>query len=90
MSTKEASETALETKYMIRERRRHTVMLFENDDIDWNWDESEISQYCRMWKSGIQYDQIIDHFDRDLDELALLHLWLGRKKKIKPRKGGMT
>lgn len=89
MWTEETSVHKLEKRYMTKERRRNTVTLFEDVDIDWNFDEDEISQYIRMWKAGIDYQQMVEYFDRNPGELGLLHFYLGMKGRIKPRKGGL-
>lgn len=90
MEKPDKTVTSLENRYMTKAKRGHTIMVFEDDDIDWSWEEADINQYIRMWNAGIDYRQMIDHFNRQPEELALLHLWLGRKGKIKPRKRGMA
>ena len=86
MWTEEASVTAIETKYMTRQRRNTVIVL---EELDFVWDEDEITEYCQMWREGKPFSEIAEWFGRDPDEVLLLHLHLARKGRVKARKGGL-
>lgn len=56
------------------------------EDIDFEWNTSDISIAIDMWKNKKSIIEIANAFNRDPDEILLLLLHLARQRKIKKRK----
>jgi len=57
--------------------------------FDFSWYKKEVERVIRYWKYGLSLAEIGKRINRDLDEIAILLMDLGRKGKIKPRKNGI-
>lgn len=73
----------LESKYM-KKHRRNTVVLFEEFDMDWNWDEWELDILAKMNNSGCSLEEMNEVFEReDPDEIFQALFYLAKKGEIK-------
>jgi hypothetical protein len=67
--------------------RRKTVVILE--DIDFIWDEQELTEIKEMWDRGISIHSMTKAVGRkDPDEVLMTIIHLARKNKIKRRPDG--
>ena len=70
------------------------------DDLDFSWTIEEVEEVKKLWKDGVGIVDIAqqvrkktpDFYRKEqdsIDETALLIMHLGRKRQVKPRKGGI-
>lgn len=59
------------------------------ENMNFLWDFSEVEKFGEMWRSGIPIDHIAKNLGRSEDEVALLAMDRAKKRRIKPRKGGV-
>lgn len=63
--------------------RRNIVVLFEDTDIDWVWDEDDLMELINMNKNGASIREMCERFDRDdPDEVFLALFYLAKRGKI--------
>lgn len=74
-------------RYYLKKRRRNVYVALE--DMDFTWDEDEVSEFDRMWDEGLSVYDIARAFDRDPDEVALLVMDRVRAGMIEKRKNGI-
>ena len=73
----------LERSYLTKQRR-NLVILFEEFDLDWGWDEDELLELAEMNNSGCSIHEMNQIFKRnDPDEILLALLYLAKSGKIK-------
>lgn len=61
----------LEEKYL--SHKRHNVYtVLEDEEINWNWDESEVIEFDRMFNEGAYILDIAKRFNRPAIEITLL------------------
>lgn len=58
-------------------------------DMNFSWLQQDVKKVIRLWEYGLSLKEMGKHLRRDLDEIAILLMDLGRKGKIKPREGGV-
>lgn len=58
-------------------------------DMDFSWSRREVCETIRLWRLGVPYHHIAERINRDPDEVFILLIDLGRRKKIKKRPGGV-
>jgi len=73
----------------IRKLRPQEELYIACTDMDFSWAQAEIEYVKREWKNGTHISDIADGLGRDVDEVGILVMDLARKRKIKPRKGGV-
>ena len=62
-----------EAKYTVKKRKSIYIML-ENVEIDWNWDDSEVKKFDRLYKQGLNAFELARVFNRPAEEIALMIL----------------
>lgn len=64
-------------------QRRNIIVLFEDCEIDWCWDESELNDLVAMNKYGYSLQEMCDYLKRyNLDEVFLALYYLAMKERI--------
>jgi len=58
-------------------------------DMNFSWLPQDVKKVIRLWEYGLSLKEIGKHLRRDLDEIAILLIDLGRQGKIKSREGGI-
>ncbi|MGO4888018.1 helix-turn-helix domain-containing protein [Anaerobacillus sp. MEB173] len=76
----------LEKRFMKKRRMKIYTAL---EELDFHWDEQEVSTFIELWNNGFSLNEIAQRFSRDIDEAAILLMDLGRKKRINPRHYGI-
>jgi hypothetical protein len=71
----------------IRNARKNRVIVCE--DLDFVWEESELSEMVTMWNRGVSVETMGKHFNRDPDEVLLAILHLAREAQISSRPSGL-
>lgn len=73
-------------RHHMKKQRRNLVVIFEEFDMDWYWDEQELNFLAVMYRDGCNIKEMCEVFQRkDPDEvfLALFHLAkIGRIEKL--------
>lgn len=59
------------------------------EDLDFVWQERDLTKIAEMWKDGTSIAKISEHFKRDPDEVMLALIHLAKRNRIKKRKGGL-
>lgn len=64
-------------------QRRNIIVLFEDCEIDWCWDEDDLMELINMNKNGASIREMCERFDRDdPDEVFLALFYLAKRGKI--------
>lgn len=58
-------------------------------DIDFSFYEEEIEEVIDSWEDGEHISDIAEKLDREVDEIAVLIIDLGRKGKLERRRNGV-
>jgi hypothetical protein len=85
----ERAERKVGEAYM-KKTSRNIYMALDDDDLNFYWDEREVMQFDRLWKSEMNILEIAEFFNRDPDEVVVLALDRARKGFIGKRKGGIV
>ena len=76
------SAARLAGKYMTKQRK-NIVLIFEDIDMDWTWDESELNLLIELYNSGHSIEGINRVLKRvDPDEIFLALFYLAKKGDI--------
>lgn len=59
------------------------------EDLDFVWDEKQLSEFRQMWREGKSIKQMADVFGRDPDEVLILAVDQCRDGRLKKREGGV-
>lgn len=80
-------KTAVKNEALFVKPRRNRVIVLES--LNFFWDEWELNEIAKMWKSNFSVKYMADYFDRDPDEIlpALIHL--AKEERIIKRKCGL-
>lgn len=73
----------------IRKLRPKEELYIACTDLDFSWTKAEVEYVKREWKEGTHIADIAGALDRDVDEVGILVMDLARKRKIRPREGGV-
>lgn len=77
------AEAWLERIYL-HKQRRNIVVLFEDVDMDWTWDDDELQLLAEMNNSGSSLEEMNKVFKRkDPDEIFLALFYLAKTERIK-------
>jgi hypothetical protein len=71
----------------LRKPRMNRVIILEN--LNFFFDESELNEIKKMWKSNLSVNYMSDYLERDPDEIILAIIHLAREDRISPRRGGI-
>jgi hypothetical protein len=74
-------------EHLLREPRINRVIVCE--DFNFVWDEGELTEMRKMWKKGVDIEEMAECFDRDPDEVILALMHLAKEDKIHARKHGL-
>lgn len=86
MKGEKHTQTILEKKYM-KKRRTSTYVALE--ELNFFWDLKEVMEFDRMWNDGHSLHSISNHFNRNIEECAILLMDRSEKGYCKPRKSGI-
>ncbi|MED0675812.1 helix-turn-helix domain-containing protein [Aneurinibacillus thermoaerophilus] len=78
--------TNIERRHLTEQRRNIYIAC---EDLNFFWDEDQVSEVIAMWNMGIPVEYIASNFGREVDEVAILIFDLCRQGKIEPRPGGV-
>jgi hypothetical protein len=70
-----------------RQKQRNDYIALE--ELDFTWNRQEVREFDELWNAGYSLEYIAEHFDRDVDEVAILAMDLAIKGKIGRRPGGV-
>ena len=76
----------LERQYL---KNRYGESYIACEDLDFIWTNDEVEEFDLMWMAGKTLLEISSYFKRTQEEVLILALDRGTKKKINPRKGGL-
>lgn len=76
----------IEKRYMT-ESRKKTYIACER--FNFQWCETQVMEFDRLWKQGLSRWDLAQHFDRDMREIDMLIYDRAELGKIKPRKNGI-
>jgi len=70
--------------------RPQDELIIACDDMDLSWYPAEQAEVIRLWQRGCPLEDIAKKVQRkDMDEVTVFIIHLARKRKIKPRPGGV-
>ncbi|WP_051620975.1 hypothetical protein [Paenibacillus sp. UNC451MF] len=76
----------LDSLVVLKHQRQNLYVCLE--DLDFVWDEKNISTASQMWNEGLSVWDMARSFERDIDEVTLLIMDLKRRGRIQDRPGG--
>lgn len=59
------------------------------EDMDFTWYADEVGQVARWWAEGLPLEAMAARLGREMDEVGILLIDLGRRGKIRERDGGV-
>lgn len=75
---------------MPTERKKKTYFYFDLDGMDIEWhSKKEILEFDKLWNEGTTLQQLMEHFNRDADQIAIHVIDRARRGYIIPRKNGI-
>lgn len=73
-----------------KENNRTYYVVFEETAINFFWDPLEVIEFDELWREGKSLKSIAKHFNRTINETALLLMDRSIQGKVKPRKYGLN
>lgn len=73
----------------IHMKKQRTSIYTALEEFDFHWDLSDIKVFDQMWNDGKSFEEIVEHFNRDYDEVGILLIDRARKGNVKKRFRGL-
>ncbi len=76
----------LERAYL---KNKHGQSYIACENLEFLWTKEEVNDFKRQWRHGASLQELSQYFNRTQEEVLILALDLGMKKRIHPRRGGL-